>query len=222
MEGWDNLRIIACIPVYNEEELLKECLLNVEKYVDIILIIDGAYKNFDEDCTFSTDKTLDIITEFMVTSEIPVILLPAKEWQSSMDKFNNFFTMFPCKTGDWMFLIDADDRIVATETEWLEFKMTLQIVNEQYPLVQLGTINYVINNTHIPTKHLIKWNEAIRYGSNHSTWINKNGETVDIENKTVIYTDLVVERLEHLRGSDRQNLKAIYNERVRPFVETPE
>ena len=115
------MRVIACVPVYNEERMLPDCLKSLAGKPDEILIIDGAYAGFDGDKTFSTDRTLDIIADFMLTTKIPTKFMPARKWTSPVHKFQRFFEMTDWRDGDWMLLVDADDRIEATEDEWEEF-----------------------------------------------------------------------------------------------------
>jgi len=219
------VRIIGCVPVYNEELLLEDCLGSLEGRVDALLIIDGAYKEFDGDNTASTDGTLEIIERFAESSSMPVYCMPAKEWASPPEKFDNFFHMFEWKEGDWMLLVDADDRIEATDEEWEQFRMCLELVPEMYPDIFVGSIRYLglgdNINAELPTRRLIRWFDGVGYGSNHWTWVDtKTGRVLDEgKDAQVINTGLVLRRMEHLRTRERMVMKQTYDERVRPNVE---
>ena len=89
----------------------------------------------------------------------------------------------------------------------------------------IGTVIYVGHGLNpeaeVPTRRLIRWFNGVGYGKNHWTWVDtRDGRSLDGNvADEIINTELRLRRVEHLRSSDRQKLKSIYNERVRPYVE---
>jgi len=211
--------------VYNEERLLPECLRSLESRVDEILIIDGAYEGFDGHNTSSTDGTVNVIADFMKNTKVPVKFLEAQVWRSPIDKYRHFFEMREWKDGDWFWPFDADDRIEASEDEWLEFKTILALVPEMYPDIYMATHVYITTLNGIDRESirrgLIRWKTGLRYARNHWTWVGADGVEIDMGEDKIINTELRIRRMEHVRSKRRMDLKSHYNEYVRPSVEEP-
>jgi glycosyltransferase involved in cell wall biosynthesis/Tfp pilus assembly protein PilF len=85
--------ISCCMIVKNEETFLKQCLESVKDYVDEIIIVD----------TGSTDGTLEIAKQYTEK----VYFHP---WEGSFSKARNQALTYA--SGDWIFIIDADEEIV--------------------------------------------------------------------------------------------------------------
>ena len=85
-------RISAALIVKNEENMLAECIESFREAVDEIVIVD----------TGSSDKTVEIAKEFQVN-------LYHHEWKDDFSEARNF--SISKTTGDWVLIIDADERI---------------------------------------------------------------------------------------------------------------
>jgi len=220
-----NSRIIACVPVYNEEHLLPDCLKSLSGRVDEILIIDGAYEGFDGHNTSSTDGTLRVIADFMNSTKTPTKFMKAEVWRSPIDKYRHFFEMREWRDGDWFWPFDADDRIEASEEEWEEYRTILELVPKLYPHIYMATHIYITLLNDIDRESIrrgvIRWKKGLRYERNHWTWVDADGNEIDLGEKKIINTELRVRRMEHLRSKRRMDLKSHYNEYVRPSVEEP-
>jgi len=83
-------KISACILTKNEEKNIGRCLQNIAPYVDEIVIVDG----------FSEDKTVEIARKY--TDKIY-----QKEFSGSFAVERNY--SIEKSTGDWIFLMDADE-----------------------------------------------------------------------------------------------------------------
>jgi tetratricopeptide (TPR) repeat protein len=86
-------RISACMIVKDEEKLLPECLLSIRDWVDEIVLVD----------TGSSDRTREIAQEFGAR----VIEQP---WSGDFSHHRNF--SIEQASGDWIFIIDADERFI--------------------------------------------------------------------------------------------------------------
>ncbi len=92
--------ISCCMIVKNEETLLKQCLESVKDYVDELIIVD----------TGSTDGTVEIARQF--TDKVHF-----HPWEGSFSKARNQSLAYA--SGDWIFIIDADEEIVQGSGEKL-------------------------------------------------------------------------------------------------------
>lgn len=84
--------ISAAIATYNEEENIVDCLTSLKDFVDEIVVVDGT----------STDRTVELAQKFGAR----VIITTNKP----MFHINKNLAIDTCH-GDWIFLIDADERI---------------------------------------------------------------------------------------------------------------
>lgn len=99
--------ISACMIVKDEEEVLDDCLASIEKWTDEIILID----------TGSTDKTMEIAKKYGAK-------IYEQEWAEDFSYHRNF--SISKATGDWIFIIDADERVIPGHGENLK-KMLPQI-----------------------------------------------------------------------------------------------
>jgi tetratricopeptide (TPR) repeat protein len=83
--------ISACLIVRDEEARLADCLASIRNWVDEIIVVD----------TGSADRTLEIARQF----DVRVFELP---WRDDFSAARNY--SIDQATGDWIFIIDADER----------------------------------------------------------------------------------------------------------------
>ncbi len=88
--------ISACLIVKNEEKLLPHCLQSIRDWVDEIIVVD----------TGSTDRTVEIAQSYGAK-------IFHQEWESDFSKPRNL--SLSQATGDWIFIIDADEEFVAED-----------------------------------------------------------------------------------------------------------
>lgn len=92
--------ISLCMIVKNEDAFLDQCLKSIKDYVDEIIIVD----------TGSTDGTVEIARRF--TDK-----LYFHAWENSFSKARNQSIAYA--TGDWIFIMDADEEMLAGNGELL-------------------------------------------------------------------------------------------------------
>ena len=92
--------ISLCMIVKNEEAFLEQCLKSIKDYVDEIIIVD----------TGSTDRTVEIAERF--TDKIYF-----HAWENSFSKARNQSLAYA--TGDWIFIMDADEEMLTGSGELL-------------------------------------------------------------------------------------------------------
>jgi len=83
--------VSACMIVKDEEELLGGCLDTIRDWVDEIVIVD----------TGSSDRTVEIAEQYGAR-------IFHQQWEGNFSKHRNY--SMEQATGDWVFIIDADER----------------------------------------------------------------------------------------------------------------
>jgi len=84
------MKISACLLTKSEADNIGRCLENIAPYVDEIVIIDG----------YSTDKTVEIARKYTDKNY-------QKEFSGSFAVERNY--SIEKSTGDWVFIMDADE-----------------------------------------------------------------------------------------------------------------
>lgn len=100
--------ISACMIVKDEEDTIFDCLASIEQWVDEIILVD----------TGSKDKTVEIAKTF---DKVKVFHQP---WQDDFSFHRNY--SIEQATKDWIFIIDADERVLPGHGENLQ-KMIARI-----------------------------------------------------------------------------------------------
>lgn len=111
-------RISACMIVKNEEELLPGCLDSLQGWVDELIVVD----------TGSTDRTVSIAEQYGAR-------VFSQPWEGNFSKHRNH--SLEQATGDWVLIIDADERVVADDVNQL--KTLLQ--NGDHAIISLNVFN---------------------------------------------------------------------------------
>jgi tetratricopeptide (TPR) repeat protein len=88
--------ISACMIVRNEEKLLPGCLESIRDWVDEIIIVD----------TGSTDATMDIARQYGAR-------IFQQPWSNDFSKHRNY--SMEQATGEWLFIIDADESFLVED-----------------------------------------------------------------------------------------------------------
>ena len=102
-----NKILSICIPVYNRESELRDCLISIEKnYVDGIEVVISDNK--------STDNTIDVIKEF--EKKIPIIWM-SKEIHSGFDE--NCINVISMSSGEYCWVLGSDDKVIDGAIELL-------------------------------------------------------------------------------------------------------
>lgn len=106
--------VTACLNVFNEATTLEESMRSVAPFVDRILIIDGAYKDFPYNGNngASDDGTLELVRRLQKEWDRPVIELveaPAGGWENEMVKRTVYCDLV--EEGAWLFILDADETV---------------------------------------------------------------------------------------------------------------
>ncbi len=136
--------ISACMIVKDEEELLPECLDSIRDWVDEIIIVD----------TGSSDTTVEIAKSYGAK-------VYHQEWEGNFSKHRNYSTSLA--TSDWVFIIDADERMIPEDIPAL--MQALQ--NENVSIVSINVFNVYgqkeAASTFLPSVRLWRRTENLQY-----------------------------------------------------------
>jgi len=136
--------VSACMIVKNEEEMLEDCLKSIRDWVDEIIIVD----------TGSTDRTVEIAQAYGAR-------LFHQPWEGNFSKHRNY--SIEQATGDWVFIIDADERIFPDDVPAIR-----RLLNQnEFPLLSINVLNYYGDNedhqTFLPSDRFFKRELNLRY-----------------------------------------------------------
>ena len=95
------MKVSACMMVKNEEALLPQCLDSIKDWIDEIIIVD----------TGSTDRTVEIAKSYGAK-------VYHHHWQNDFSLHRNQSIKYA--TGDWIFIIDADEVVLSDMTPFKE------------------------------------------------------------------------------------------------------
>lgn len=100
------MELIACIAVYNDNDLIAGAIKSLAD-MDRIIIVDGATAGEAEDGP-STDGTFEYLTE-LAAKDKRVTVIPCEEpWADKIAKRNAYLVG---AEGDWYFAIEAFERV---------------------------------------------------------------------------------------------------------------
>lgn len=139
-----NTSVSACMIVKNEEEMLPECLDSIRDWVDEIIIVD----------TGSTDKTVEIAESYGAK-------LFHQPWEGNFSKHRNY--SIQQATSDWIFIIDADERMYQEDIARLRSLMNQDDIN----IISINVYNVYgkreETTTFLPSVRLWRKNIGLHY-----------------------------------------------------------
>lgn len=120
--------VSACLIVKDEEVLLPGCLDSIRSWVDEIIIVD----------TGSNDKTVSIALSYGAK-------VFNQQWEGNFAKHRNF--SIEQATSDWIFIIDADERICEEDIPHLK-----ELINShQHSIISINVSNNYGQNKEMTT-----------------------------------------------------------------------
>lgn len=153
------MKISACMIVKDEAEMIGRCLLSIKGFADEIIIID----------TGSTDDTIAIAMPFGAT-------IIEREWQNDFSLHRN--QSMEAATGDWVFIIDADEELIDAK------ELREKVERSEADVIWLSVINVYSDNrrTCLPSPRLFKRSAGVRYSG-------------IVHNRPVMPDNMIFERL---------------------------
>jgi len=152
--------IIACYSVFNDMPILKESIESVSPYVDKIIVVDGAYREFPHKDFRSTDGTL----EYLKSIEKVELIEAKSAWKDQISKRN---ATLIGSVGDWYLVIDGDEIWTG------DFRL---------PSADVGIIKCkrTSDGAKYDRARIFKHIEGLHYEGKHYWLVDKNGKTFSL------------------------------------------
>lgn len=122
--------VSACMIVKDEQKYLAGCLDSIRNWVDEIIVVD----------TGSTDKTVEIAASYGAK-------IFHQKWENNFSKHRNY--SIEQATGDWVLIIDADERVEAGDVPKL-----LEVINSDQAQVISVDVHNVCDDDELRTTFL--------------------------------------------------------------------
>ncbi len=151
--------VSVCMIVKNEEEMLPGCLESIRDWVDEIIVVD----------TGSSDRTVEIAESYGAKMFF-------QEWEGDFSKHRNY--SLEQASGDWIFIIDADERIYQEDIPLIR-----RVLNQdKFRVVSINVYNVSGDKeetvTFLPSIRFFKRELNLRYeGIVHNLLKVPSGET---------------------------------------------
>ncbi len=184
--------ITGAIICFNEARFIRGAIFSLQKYVDRILVVDGAYENFPHRDPRSTDGTIEIAEKAGAE-----VIRNHTAWKSQIDKRNKYLEL--CGPGDQILHLDCDERLVCDKKIGLRFLK--------------GHIAYRINVSDPPYKdnawiRFFDWSENLRYKGAHNLLFR--GDNLIKPEYCPILHGISVDHIKHMRSTVRKRDCATY------------
>jgi hypothetical protein len=109
----ENRRIAAGIVSFDDERGLRRCMNSIHEFVDLMIVIDGKFKYFEDDHDISIDNSRDVVESF---SNSAYSCYPNL---TEIEKRNKYLEFAGDKNIDFLLVIDSDEFAVVNEEEIL-------------------------------------------------------------------------------------------------------
>jgi hypothetical protein len=168
------MRLIACLSVFNEIELLPRCLQALRDVADRAIAVDGAYRGFPAAQAASDDGTWELLQSVECESVgwLRAVPAPAGFWPNQEIKRTEYLRRADdiAKSGDWLLQVDADE-IVLEDAPGDGFSglkdflrhtsadcvfVAMQEWNEREPVGRVSLLGKVY-----------RWSPGLHYGEEH-------------------------------------------------------
>jgi hypothetical protein len=109
----ENRRIAAGIISFDDERGLQRCMNSIHEYVDLMIVIDGKFRYFEDDHEISSDNSRDVVESF---SNSAYCCYPNL---TEIEKRNKYLEFAGDKNMDFLLVIDSDEFAVVNEVDFL-------------------------------------------------------------------------------------------------------
>ena len=170
--------ISACMIVKNEENLLPQCIESIKEFVDEIIIVD----------TGSTDRTVATAIQFGAR-------IYHHPWENDFSKHRNQSLSYA--TGEWIFVIDADERLLKWD----------RVVEPLLMDKSVDSIYVKIENAYSYGEGAA-WHNSIRIFRNNGTISYRNRVHNELFGQTKsVYSSVILHHSGYILNQVRENEK---------------
>lgn len=148
-------KIYACYLVYNSEKTLGLSLSNIVPHVDKVVIVDGAFADYQHIFPQSTDRTKEIAERIcgdkLIWVDCPKHGGKYIPWKGGVAKRNVYLELVPI--GAWLYVMDADVIIIGDVKQAFNFLrestwqgcVLVKMMNS-FPILKKGVNSYGVPN----------------------------------------------------------------------------
>ena len=178
--------IVGCVIVYREARFIRGAIFSLQKYVDRVIVIDGAYRDFPHRDPRSTDGTCEIAEEMGAE-----VIRIHTAWESQVAKRNKYLEL--CGQGDVIIHLDCDERINCSHNLGLRFLG--------------GHVAYRINVSDPPYEdnawiRLFQWSSDLHYKGAHNLLFR--GDNLIRPEFCPILPDVHIDHIKNMRSEQRK------------------
>jgi hypothetical protein len=102
----------AGIVFFDDEKGLQRCLSSIHAYVDLIIAIDGKFKQFEDDHDLSIDNSREVVESF------PNSTYHCYSNLTEIEKRNKYLEIAGSKNIDFLLVIDSDEYAIIDINEF--------------------------------------------------------------------------------------------------------
>jgi len=137
--------ITTCILTYNNESTIAKTIVSAAKYSNRIIIVDGAYKDFEQDKPYSTDATIDVAKGYtgveVVTTE--------RCYDTEAEKRNIYLDLL--NNGDLFLSLDSNEVLEDLDVDRIDDKDLISYLKIELP------------NRQISAPRIIRYKQSMSY-----------------------------------------------------------
>ena len=109
-----DVTIAAGIVFFDDEKGLQRCLSSIQPYMDLMIAIDGKFKNFNDDHDLSIDNSRHVVESF---TNATYHCFPNL---TEIDKRNKYLEIAGSRNIDFLLVIDSDEYAVVDKKEFFK------------------------------------------------------------------------------------------------------
>ena len=109
----ESMRIGAGIVSFDDERGLRRCMNSIHDYVDLMMVIDGKFRYFEDDHDISSDNSRDVVESF---SNSAYYCYPNL---TEIEKRNKYLEFAGDQGIEFLLVIDSDEFAVINKAEFL-------------------------------------------------------------------------------------------------------
>lgn len=182
----ESMRIAAGIVSFDDERGLRRCMNSIHDYVDLMIVIDGKFRYFEDDHDISSDNSRDVVESF---SNSAYYCYPNL---TEIEKRNKYLEFAGDQGIEFLLVIDSDEFAVINKAEFL-----LQLENVRNLKINSGYRGDItdVYGTKIFEKHFEKPNcireryiERIFYKPGNLRYQSIHCNLVDVNNPARNFT----------------------------------
>lgn len=175
----NEIKIAAGIVFFDDAKGLERCLNSIHSFVDIIIAIDGKFKEFDDDHDISIDGSKEVIQSFQNAKYYSYPNL------TQIEKRNKYLEIAGNQGIDFLFVIDSDEYASADRSI---FRKNLEKIKKDKELSEHEKCKPEVYGVKIFERHVEKMNSVweryierlfykpghLRYSAIHSNLVDVN------------------------------------------------